>query len=263
MTPFVTQGPHWGSRLYVRWDLTGSGILPFYIGAHIILLEKLRLKIYVLPFRGMLTNSRHFLIFSWTWQQQGPSLILGKKIESVPKVITSAHFPTLSPMSLVLNTLFSTSLWFWGWFKFHSHFPGHFPVVHAARVTHQSADSDRSTWLVFGTFSVFCTFWTSSWTQGLTPTQLVPVTMIIVFFLLLVTVLAPSTRLSCHLSRYTWWSPWHLVPTLVLLPKHRINYSTRSPGSFWCKIVLETKMWGSIRMVPWTHDLISFSAPNV
>lgn len=64
MTPFVTQGPHWGSRLYVRWDLTGSGILPFYIGAHIILLEKLRLKIYVLPFRGMLTNSRHFLIFS-------------------------------------------------------------------------------------------------------------------------------------------------------------------------------------------------------
>lgn len=59
-----------GLKIYISktsLDLKSSAValpLSFYIRAHGNLLEKLTLKTYVLPFRGMLINIRLFLVFS-------------------------------------------------------------------------------------------------------------------------------------------------------------------------------------------------------
>lgn len=70
----------------------------------------------------MLTNSGLSWLSSQTQHQQRPSLILGKKMEPVPKVTTLAHFPTIHlflffiyfiiliflvyPLNPILNTIY-------------------------------------------------------------------------------------------------------------------------------------------------------------
>lgn len=143
MTPFVTQGPQCGSqvpvRLYIRWDLTGSGSsvlappLPFCIGAHIALLENPTLKMYVLPFRQILTDSRLSFFLNQSQHQQGPSLILGKKTESVHESPHESNFKYPFVQDPLIRRLVQAP-----------QSQAHFPAVHAIQIKHQSVDSDRS-----------------------------------------------------------------------------------------------------------------------
>lgn len=118
MSPFVTQGLQWVSQVPVKlhkvkshWVWKAQFQLPHYfdIRAQFPLLGKLPLMISLLSFRGMLINSRQSWFLSQTQHQRGPRLILGKNIESVPKVVNFVHFRTVYLLNPVFNTILSWS----------------------------------------------------------------------------------------------------------------------------------------------------------
>lgn len=120
--------------------------LPFYIGAHLTLLEKLTLKIcdlkiYVLPFRGLLANSASV----------SPQPYLGEENWlKRPKFLLLSSFPCRPPHESNFKYPLYLGPLFWGWFRYHSQ--AHFPVVCVAWIRHQSTNSDRSMWLLWHTF---------------------------------------------------------------------------------------------------------------